>query len=73
MPSITRNAHFDGQSIVLDEPFEVDSHLTDIAAYWSGCRYTWSDSRGERTGVYQAETVVCPGFFPNGDDPILDR
>lgn len=36
--------------------------MTDIAAYWSGCRYTWSDSQGERILVFHSETVVCPRF-----------
>ena len=36
MPSITLNAHFDGQSIVLDEPFQLPSNARLLVTVVSG-------------------------------------
>ena len=50
MPGITLNAHFDGQSIVLDEPFELpgDARLlvTVVSPSMDGDRAQWSDLAG---------------------------
>jgi hypothetical protein len=50
MPSITLNAHFDGQSIVLDEPFELPSHarllVTVVSPLMDSDRAQWSDLAG---------------------------
>ncbi|QVL51098.1 MAG: hypothetical protein KFB96_12285 [Thiocapsa sp.] len=50
MPSITLNAHFDGQSIVLDEPFELPGNarllVTVVSPSLDGDRAQWSDLAG---------------------------
>ena len=50
MPGITLNAHFDGQSIVLDEPFELPSNarllVTVVSPSMDGDRAQWSDLAG---------------------------
>jgi hypothetical protein len=47
MPGITLNAHFDGQSIVLDEPFEIPGNarllVTVASPSMDGDRAQWSD------------------------------
>ncbi|RKT43195.1 hypothetical protein BDD21_0514 [Thiocapsa rosea] len=50
MPSITLNAHFDGHSIALDEPFELPGNarllVTVVAPPMDGDRAQWSDLAG---------------------------
>ena len=50
LPSITLNAHFDGQSIVLDEPFELPSNarllVTVVSPLMDGDRTQWFDLAG---------------------------
>lgn len=50
MPGITLNAHFDGQSIVLGEPFELPGNarllVTVVSPSMDGDRAQWSDLAG---------------------------
>ena len=50
MPSIALDAHFDGQSIVLDEPFELPGSarllVTVMSPSMDGDRAQWSDFAG---------------------------
>jgi hypothetical protein len=50
MPSVTLNAHFDGQSIVLDEPFELPGNarllVTVVSPALDGDLAHWSDLAG---------------------------
>ncbi|QVL51091.1 MAG: hypothetical protein KFB96_12245 [Thiocapsa sp.] len=50
MPGITLNAHFDGQSIVLDEPFEIPGNarllVTMVSPSMDGDRAQWSNLAG---------------------------
>ncbi|WP_242482289.1 hypothetical protein [Thiocystis violacea] len=47
MPSITLNAHFDGQSIILDEPFQLPRNarllVTVMPPSMDAERETWAD------------------------------
>ncbi|NEX20285.1 hypothetical protein G3480_08150 [Thiorhodococcus mannitoliphagus] len=56
MPSITLNAHFDGQSIILDEPFQLPSNarllVTVVSPSMDAEREPWADLAG--TGLAQA-------------------
>ncbi len=50
MPGITLNAHFDGQSIVLADPFELPGNarllITVVSLPMDGDRAQWSDLAG---------------------------
>lgn len=50
MPSITLNAHFDGESIVLDEPFELPNNarllVTVVAPATDFDRDPWANLAG---------------------------
>jgi hypothetical protein len=50
MPSITLTAHFDGQSIILDEPFQLPDHarllVTVLSPSMDGDHAQWSDLAG---------------------------
>ncbi|HSO81914.1 hypothetical protein [Thiocapsa sp.] len=50
MPGITLSAHFGGQSIVLDEPFEIPGNarllVTVVSPSMDGDRAQWSDLAG---------------------------
>jgi hypothetical protein len=56
MPSITLNAHFDGQSIILDEPFQLPANarlsVTVVSPSMDAERESWADLAG--TGLTHA-------------------